>query len=300
MSARLLVVNGDDFGLTPGVNRGIVEAFRRGVLTSASMFASARATDEAIALAASAPGLGVGCHLTLVDGVSVLPASRIPTLVGDDGMFRPTWRSFVMDCLLGRVSLADVEQELTAQVEKLMSAGIELTHLDSHKHVHAYPPVFEVVTRLAVRFGVGTIRVPFERPALRLLATHAGRPAVARQAAQNLALAHWARRDLGILVRAGGLRAPNFLGRIHTGAITPDAFRSIVGRVRPGINELMLHPGYVDEALGSIKTRLREERAAETALACSPETRVLIAAASIKLVNHRGTPHPFTEESQHA
>src|SRR5437870_9981369 len=111
MTTRALVVNGDDFGLTSGVNAGIVEAHVRGILTSASVFANAPATDEAIRLARRIPTLGVGCHLALVDGDPVLPSSELPTLA-PGGRFRPTWRTFIVDALTGRIALDEIEKEL--------------------------------------------------------------------------------------------------------------------------------------------------------------------------------------------
>ena len=160
---RSLVVNADDLGLTAGVNDGIFDAHDHGILTSASVFASAPATSDAIRRARSRPSLGVGVHLALVDGTPTLPPGRVPTLVEDDGRFRRSWKPFIVACLRGKVSLAEVELELTAQIERLRSAGVRLTHLDAHKHVHAYPPVFAIVARLAARFGIPVVRVPYER-----------------------------------------------------------------------------------------------------------------------------------------
>ena len=160
---RTLVVNADDLGLTVGVNNGIFDAHDHGILTSASLMANAPATANAIRCVRSRPTLGIGVHLTLVDGVPMLPPDRVPTLVNDDGRFRASWKPFIVACLLGRVSMQDVERELTAQVEYVASQNIEVTHLDAHKHVHVYPPVFEVVVRLARRFRIPVVRVPNER-----------------------------------------------------------------------------------------------------------------------------------------
>ena len=74
-------MNADDFGLTAGVNRAILELHAAGVLTSTTLMAQAAATEEAIALALAMPTLGVGCHVVLVDGEPVLPAHEIPSLV---------------------------------------------------------------------------------------------------------------------------------------------------------------------------------------------------------------------------
>src|ERR1700748_1194498 len=115
---RKLVVNADDLGLTVGVNNGIFDAHDRGVLTSASVFANAAATDDALARARRRPSLGVGCHLPLVDGRPILSSARVSSLIQDDGQFRRSWKPFIVSCLLGRISLAEVEQELTAQIDR--------------------------------------------------------------------------------------------------------------------------------------------------------------------------------------
>src|SRR5260370_32814003 len=111
-----LVINADDLGLTVGVNDGIFDAHDHGVRTSASVFANAPATSNALARARQHPSLGVGCHLTLVDGRPTLPPARVPSLIEDDGRFRQSWKPFIVSCLLGRISLAEVELEPTAHI----------------------------------------------------------------------------------------------------------------------------------------------------------------------------------------
>ena len=136
---RRLVVNADDLGLTIGVNDGIFDAHEHGILISASLLANAPATADAARLARSPPTLGVGVHLTLVDGDPVLPPDHVPTLVEDDERFRRSWKPFIVACLTGRVSMLEVEHELTAQIERVLAAGIKPTHLDAHKHVRGHP-----------------------------------------------------------------------------------------------------------------------------------------------------------------
>src|SRR5262245_28641730 len=142
---RRLVVNADDLGLTVAVNDGIFDAHDHGILTSASLFANAPATVDAIARVDSRPSLGIGVHLTLVDGTPTLPLERVPTLIAHDGRFHSSWKPFIVACLVGRVALDEVERELTAQIARIRDEGLSLTHLDAHKHVHAFPPIFEIV-----------------------------------------------------------------------------------------------------------------------------------------------------------
>jgi chitin disaccharide deacetylase len=281
---RRLVVNADDLGLTVGVNDGIFEAHDIGILTSASLFANAPATPDAIGRTRSYPSLGLGAHLALVDGVPTLPPNQVPTLVEDDGRFRRSWRPFVVACLEGRVALAEVERELTAQIERLRRAGINLTHLDAHKHVHAYPPVFAIVARLAMRFEIPVVRVPYERWSSIRADRSAGRPA-RHQAFLNAAMWPWARRNYRT---AGslGLRTPQFIGRIHTGVMTGRALHAMLRATTSGVTELMVHPGRIDDALLKTSTRLIESRKQELDLLCSLETRAVLAGERIALVRH--------------
>lgn len=288
---RLLVVNGDDFGLTAGVNAGILFAHTNGILTSASLFAGAPETGAAIALARRTPTLGVGCHLTLVDGVPVLPASRLPTLA-PDGRFRPTWAGFIMAASRGRIHFAEIERELAAQVDRLQSAGITLTHLDGHKHVHAYPPVFAIVAALARRFAIPVVRVPWERRPIGVVAQHRFRGRVLRQAIENLALTPWAADDRRLLASHGVAPAPAFVGRALTGLFTAQNLRALLARLPAGVHELMTHPGYPDAALDRVRTRLRAARAAEVSLLTDPLTIDAVRRGGIVLMRHDGVVHP--------
>ena len=283
---RRLVVNADDLGLTAGVNDGIFDAHQHGILTSASLMANAPATADAIRRARSHPSLGLGAHLTLVDGAAILPPGRVPTLVEDDGRFRRSWKPFIVACLQKRVSLVDVERELTAQIQRLAGAGVRLTHLDAHKHVHAYPPIFAIVARLAARFGIPVVRVPYERASQRtVLGDGRDRWTTRRQALLNAAMWPWARRNSRTAASLG-LRTPHFIGRIHTGVFDQARLHALVRAIRPGVTELMVHPGYVDDALIGTSTRLLESRKQELDLLCRPDTHALILGQRIDLVRH--------------
>jgi hopanoid biosynthesis associated protein HpnK len=281
---RSLVINADDLGLTVGVNDGIFDAHDHGVLTSASVFANGYATGDAIARALRRPSLGVGCHLTLVDGQPTLPPARVPSLIEDDGRFRRSWKPFIVSCLLGRVSLLEVERELTAQIDRIRSAGLTLTHLDAHKHVHAYPPIFAIVTRLAERFRIPVVRVPFERWSNLSADTNEKRTARS-QALMNAAMLPWAWRDYRNAARAG-IRTPHFIGRTHTGVLSAQALAAMIRALPPGVTELMVHPGYVDEALARLNTRLLDARAHEVNLLADPNTFDLLIDQRITLIRH--------------
>jgi hopanoid biosynthesis associated protein HpnK len=281
---RSLVVNADDLGLTVGVNNGIFDAHDHGVLTSASLFANGRATADAIARALRRPSLGVGCHLTLVDGQPTLSPARVPSLIEGDGRFRTSWKPFIVSCLLGRISLAEVELELAAQIDRIRSAGVTLTHLDAHKHVHAYPPIFAIVTRLAERFRIPVVRVPFERRP-NIYGSRPQRRTARSQALLNAAMLPWAWRDYRSAARAG-IRTPHFIGRTLTGVLSTEALTTMVRALPAGVTELMVHPGYVDETLMGLSTRLLDARADEVGLLTGADTFDLLNDQRITLIRH--------------
>ncbi len=276
---RTLVVNADDLGLTIGVNNGIFHAFDRGILTSASLMANAPAVADALRGVRSRPAFGTGVHLTLVDGMPMLPPDRVPTLVEDDGRFYPSWKPFIVACLLGRVSIQDVERELTAQIDSVASEGIEITHLDAHKHAHLYPPIFDIAVCLAERFGIPVIRVPYERTLA------------------DLPLMPWAQHAYR-QAASHGIATPHFIGRAMTGVMTADQLEAAMRSLRHGETELMVHPGYVDDALRRLPTRLLASRETEVALLTSKEIARAIDAEEIHLVAHGQGPH-FASRRSH-
>ena len=194
---RRLIINADDFGLTAGVNRAIVEAHERGVVSSATLMANGQAFDEAVKLAGSRPRLGVGCHIVLVDGTPLVRDAATRTLLDGGSAGAPRFREgiarFAALALLGRLAPDEIEAEATAQIRKLQSAGIAVTHLDSHKHTHMFPQVFRPLLRAAKACGVTAIRNPFER--IRA-AEVASRPALWQRWAEEI-IKSSTRRKLG-------------------------------------------------------------------------------------------------------
>ena len=274
-----LIVNADDFGLTSGVNRAILELHRSGVLTSATMMARAAATEEAISIARSSPTLGVGCHIVLVDGEPVLPPSSLPTLTHPaTGRFHPTLGKFVKALLTRPILAGEIESEACAQIQSLQARGVHLTHIDTHKHTHMFPQVLRPVLRAARSCGVRLIRNPFEpswsanatssAPRLRRMQVHLLRLLETRFR-RIVAQEECTTTDgaLGVLA-TGTLDAPTLASLLHA---VPEASRTF---------ELVTHPGYNDAALAEARTRLLasrdQERAALLTLRHTPPAIQLI------------------------
>ncbi|PZA19292.1 ChbG/HpnK family deacetylase, partial [Modestobacter versicolor] len=162
--SRLLVVNADDMGLTPGVCRAVLRGHTEGVVTSTSVLAVGAAFDDAAARLRDAPGLAVGAHLAIVgEDRPLLSAAEVPTLVDRSGHFPLSYRTVVARGAAGRIDPDDVRREFTAQLEAVRGIGVPVTHLDTHQHTHLWPAVAEVVVELATAAGVPAVRLPTSR-----------------------------------------------------------------------------------------------------------------------------------------
>jgi predicted glycoside hydrolase/deacetylase ChbG (UPF0249 family) len=260
--APRLIINADDFGLTLGVNRSITELHQSNALTSATLMATGPAFDDAVAVAHSHPTLGVGCHIILTDGIPVSPPGAIPSLIGPDGKsFRPSLLDFLQSLLRGIIRLEDIEREALAQIQRIQRTGIQITHIDTHKHTHLFPAVSHPLLNVLERTGISAIRNPFE-PAFAQHLTHAGLKRRLQVALLD--------RFRPAFVQLNQLHAANILttdgtvGVSATGNLTSSTLPEILSALPPsGTFELVCHPGYNDADLDRIPTRLRSHREIE-------------------------------------
>jgi predicted glycoside hydrolase/deacetylase ChbG (UPF0249 family) len=297
--ARYLIINADDLGLDPGVNRGVAEAAERGVVSSASVMANLPASAEALAWARRTDAAGIGVHLNLTVGRPLCGAPAVPSLVSSSGEFFPRRRLWAR-AWRGALASEDVRREWRAQIARVLEASVLVTHLDSHQHVHLLPPLMRVAGQLAGEFGIAYLRLPRERfvfwPDGGLLGT-AGlslRAALGRNPMN---------RALRAMLSASAARA-----FAATGCATTDHFQStfnlfpprplnggepgwlaLLRRLRPGSTEIMCHPGYVTPTLAG-RRRLTELGEAEIGALTSPALRRAIADLGLRLTTFRGLP----------
>jgi hopanoid biosynthesis associated protein HpnK len=284
---RRLIVNADDFGLTRGVNRAIVESHCDGIVTSSTLMANGQAFEDAIAHAKSASRLSVGCHVVLVDGSPVLSGQQASTLFdqkADDGRFYDGLGAFALRAVSGRVDADEIEAEVTAQIRKLQSAGVSVSHLDTHKHTHILPQVLRALLRAARTCGVPAVRNPFGPVRFSILAKY---PRLWKRYGQVTVLNRLGGRFRNSVSNAGMLTTDGTVGVVATGAMDSYLFRSIVDSLPEGTWELVCHPGYNDAELGSIRTRLRESRAVELRLLTSPKALELLVRSGVQLISYR-------------
>jgi hopanoid biosynthesis associated protein HpnK len=284
---KLLILNADDFGLTRGVNQGILRAHRDGILTSTTLMATGAAFDDAVEGAKANPGLGVGCHLVLVGGPALAPREEAPSLVDEEGRLPDSLPAFVAGVSSGIVRTKDIELEMRAQIEKIRGAGIEPSHLDTHKHTHAHPRVMEALGRVANEFGITRVRNPAEDMRDSWETSRGEGAGIAKQlvaAAAVRAVSPW----LETFARKYGLRWPDhFLGLAMTGQLGPENLRRVILGLAEGYTEIMLHPGLCDPDLERTGTRLLRQRETELEGLLAPGVRSAVEERGIRLISYR-------------
>ncbi len=264
---RKLIVNADDFGFTRDVNAGIVNAHRDGILTATTLMANGDAFDDAVRLAGENPRLDIGVHLVLIGGRSLLPGNRpLPNSVAR---------------FLRQVALRDIEieNELTAQIDRILAAGVHPTHLDTHKHTHLLPPVLDIVARLSQRYKIPWVRRPFDFP-------------------QQPGEVHWTRKTVSrsfntvrrrfhrVLAEHHCRTTDHFAGFQITGQFTASGVAELIRSLPDGSTEFMCHPGFCGGELLAASTRLKESREAELRALTSPEARSALLESGVALARY--------------
>jgi chitin disaccharide deacetylase len=283
---RRLIVNADDFGFTAGVNRAIVEAHSRGVVTSSTLMANGPAFAEAAQLAKTVPTLSVGCHVVLTDGVPILAADRLPSLT-DGSRFRDGMMMFAARAIGSRMDAAEITAEAAAQIRKIQSAGIVVSHLDTHKHTHLFPKILRPLLRAAADCGVHALRNPFG-PRLPLRSEHLlARPGLWARYVEVRILGGFAGKFREAVDREGFTTPDGTLGIVVTGALDETLFHAIARSIPEGTWEFVCHPGYNDADLQAGKTRLRSSRETELRVLTLPAAREVLTEQGIELISYR-------------
>lgn len=273
--ARYLIINADDFGLSEGVSRGIIEAHCRGVLTSTTFMANFPWAEHMAPLLDPAPDLGVGVHLNLTTGTPVLAPEQVPSLVTAEGRFS---RSLVR--LLTRADMGEVRCEWAAQVEKairlLEPLGRRPTHLDSHRYLHGHPAFAQVLVEVARTYNIPAVRCMHPTPGFALSdAFSPWNPA-------KLVVTRYLRRSAEVIGQSGLAYPRAILARDFDLRL----LLHMLEQVGEGVTELVSHPGRVDEQLRTLSS-MQDHREAELAALTAPEARTAVERLGITLVSFR-------------
>lgn len=235
---RKLIINGDDFGYSEQVNQGIIQAHQQGILTSTSLMVTGEAFEHGVALAKTHPNLGVGLHLVLVCGKSVLSPQVIPHLVNQKGFFSNNPLCAGLNYQFNLPTRAELRQEIKAQLDKFLDTGLTLTHLDGHLHLHLHPVILAILVELAQEYPIKYIRLPSEELSLSLGKVGNIFGQLLISPIFTLLCRHGekllARYKIGYTDRVYGLLA--------TGQVTEDYLLGIIPQIKADFVEIYSHP----------------------------------------------------------
>ena len=236
-----ILVNADDFGRHELINRAVARCVESGCLRSATLMPGGKAFEDAVEVARSHPSLGVGIHLTLVNGFPVCDPGEIPSLVTKEGVFPDNYVEFVKHFLAGKISMAEVRRELLAQAEKMKRTGLPLTHVDSHQHMHMLPGVIDCALDAAEAAGLHRLRISHTPlfTAFEGLGQLVGRLGLFTLAE----LSEWKAK------RRNFVMPEHFAGIVAGEAVHEGHFLSIIEGLKEGTTEIMMHPGTDNERL---------------------------------------------------
>jgi chitin disaccharide deacetylase len=252
---RQVVITADDLGIAVETNRAVEVAYRDGILTSASIMANMPAFPDAVAMLRRNPGLGKGVHLVLTSGKPISPPDRIPLLVNREGLFRYGYVALSRLVIGPRrtAALRQIGEELTAQIETAVRAGVEIDHVDGHRHVHMIPAIWPIVIRLASDRGV-IVRNSRER------LSGEWRRDRAKNLVATLVLQAFARANQAVTVPQ-----VQFAGLMDSGCVNVRVLRRLLRDLPPGTSEIVTHPSFAI--------------ASESKLCCSAEDAVFVKSA---------------------
>lgn len=244
---KSLIVNADDFGLHTAINQAILYGHTAGCITSTSLMAMGNAFEEAVGISLRKPSLGVGVHLTLVAERPVLPPDQVPTLVDKQGRFATEHTAFIRQFLQGAISLREVSDEFTAQIERVRNAGVQITHLDSHQHLHVLPRITEICIALAKKYRIKAMRIPAESYFFT-----GGYPINLKRCVGKIGLTFLSIKARKKITREAIAVPAHFFGMLAGGHLSKFYLQQMIAALPEGTSEIMMHPGNDAAILGAL------------------------------------------------
>jgi chitin disaccharide deacetylase len=272
---KRLIVNADDFGLSPEVNAGIMRAHRDGILRTASLMVAEPAARTAAELARDNPALDVGLHAVVCQGRSILDSSRLGAAVSASGEFMDSPVSAGMRYFFDRSLRAAMTDELRAQVERHLELVGYLNHIDGHLNFHVHPLFADILVNLAVEYKVPCIRLPRERvmTTIRLRQDNAMRKIV-----ESVIFRTLSRRTSRMMAERGLTSTDALFGLHQSGHLSEDYVVGVIDRIRDGTTELYFHPA---ADIGGVPPSV--EAQLEVEILTGPRVRDAIARNGIEL-----------------
>jgi predicted glycoside hydrolase/deacetylase ChbG (UPF0249 family) len=282
---RQLIINADDLGADEARNAGIFEAIGAGTTTAVSLLANGPALNDALCRIRSLHGhtLSIGIHINLSEGTPL--SSNLTRLTGQDGdLLKKAQAHHLLMRQRDPALEREIVQEMTLQIESVLAAGIEVDHLDGHQHVHVFPAVFPAAIKMVLDYKIPWMRIPCEPQPLSGMDAVSGRLKEEAQFFSSLA------EQASVRLNGSAVRTPDhFRGLYMKGRLSPPLLLGLLGELKPGLTELMVHPGRTspDASLSPFSSFSTPDRERELETLLDPGFREALKESGIRL-----TPFP--------
>jgi chitin disaccharide deacetylase len=276
---KRLIVCADDFGLDPAVNAAVEEAYRHGILSTASLMVGAPAAADAVARARRLSGLRVGLHLTLVDGCATSPPDAVRGLLGADGEFSRNMAAAGVRFFFLPAIRHELAQEIRAQFEAFAATGLELDHVNAHKHLHLHPTVAQMILEIGRDYRMKAVRVPAEPAGVLRRAFPQERPPMPL-------LRPWVELLRARLRRAGITVNDHLFGLAWSGRMVERRVLQLLPYLPDGTSEMYFHPA-TERPPALVRTMPGYRQMDELAALKSDAVRARIEALGIRLTRYR-------------
>ena len=271
---KRLIINADDFGVSPDINRGIIECLERGAATDVSLLAGGGHFEHAVELAHRSKVTELGIHLALSGSFKALGRhDRVAGLVDANGLLPRSYPQLLAKYFSGAIGPEQIYTELKAQVARIKKTDLTISHLDSHEHVHMFPPILKLVLRIMSEEGIRRIRFPLETVRFRELKKEP------LNTVRYFALRAACRLSKPILRKTGIVHNDGFIGHFHAHRLNSEDFFSSLRELNNGLTELGCHPGYFGQHVREARPWYR---------LCETELGVLLEAEFIKAADRQG------------
>ena len=285
------IISADDFGLAAGINRGIIEGFKKGIITSASICANGRSFEEAILLVKENPGLDIGLHIVLIEEKPLSDPSLIKSLVNKNGLLFKKNYQFLLRYFLGAIRKEDIEQEIREQFRKAFKSGLKVTHVDSHRHLHILPGILNIIIKLCQEYKVFSVRCSYQPLAVReIFSCSVNIFRTILQLPINITCFISRRK----LKNSGIYACRACYGLLHSGSFNFTNFKKTINVLenRAGVYEIMFHPAIVDTELMCKYRHWKYNWAADFLTLTSPDIKRFVKEKNIKLLSFRSAGFP--------
>lgn len=275
---KKVIFNADDFGLTKGVNTGILKCFKSGIVTDSSLLMNFEATEDAVKII-KRNKLNAGIHLNLTEGKPL--SDKAHTLINKNGNFFNITK-FSLRLMSNKISDADIAREFTAQIEKFLSKKLTPTHIDTHQYVHMFKKVCKAAIKTAREYRINKIRYLYEKQLPGFVFKY-----YKKQYIKSLIVSSFSKKSRNIFKKEKFISPDNFAGITTIKSSFPmESFISILRNLESGTTEIMCHPGYSSKALEKISF-YNKQRETELKALTSERLKEEIKRLNIKLISFK-------------